>query len=1248
MLKYVEELEKIVNEKNNQALNASFFRIDHISHPAIYLKLANSLKKNNEQLIIKLSQEKYEEFIQENKFGAVLNQLKEKDMISDSDRLTKWRNTFAQEKKTIILLGTESVQDKGGLADFYSITPKDIEKSLNGNYAKWFDGIIDIENKAEVNLVNSMFEVIFKLIPIDLLQVSEIVEDIKVEGLTEASELIQFVLRNLWNYFELPNIKTIEAKTISKMSSNNKLTLLESAAKFIRREEYKDGFSLSKEKKLIQKFEKFSENEDFDFYKHDIEEKFNSYENLQEKVLDFAKGINIQQLREELGLFDFCILNKILGVKMEIVKPKVSKIRMIKGNPLHAFSMMIIEYIQEAKEEGEIIEGSKLIIDVQQISLAEGIIREDQESRWKELCIAVRGITEYINDELENIVTIEYLNQDDVFNIDKFSNPIIDFPSTKKVSKIEFRLRIEKFEALTFNWSFNPYDYWLQSFSYLSILKEQLEEKDMLLPVFSSNNLGNLLSSTDTASFHFQLKENEILAKDILKTLKHLQSIDGMLFGKLLRLREPFIDFLHYMNQEGFYKSINTNYSNTAAIFINKYIEVMKEIYENIGQMKQVEKDSLYLVSNLFCILATEDIRAAVGKIEGAIIPPFHPAMLEKIIDQQAYQRKGMAEVVKESLTSDAISAAKLKSKFEKLERQSTIISGVDTILSEDNLSRIPSQVLGYFALHGSNSKTTILDSTSLLGASSSNGDENDEDDSASNSAKAKLIQSHIQQYITTFPANIDSLSIGFVNFNQLQPVIEGLHKFIDNYKNSPHGVNLRLDILSSKTNYKAKNYMSMWLESVFTEDDNIMIQTYFNKFDPSNMNSIEEVIDGKQYDLLFIENLMVTKEIKYEKTGEQSIKPGDTRFPMVFHPMPVRNDETIRNVSISQKQFQASFAHSQLVFWIEHPFSEKQLYRVEKVLGLEASIKEMLQRLHKNSQWVISLDTGLDKSIFEKEHIISFATGEGAFGELNVAISASEAMKEDIALRLKNRLKALFTSWSVDMCEESAKYLLASSSALDGIKVLKALNPRDYEIHSFLSGILAVKTLEIDSLGSQTILKSFISLDSYSHWFNNEPNRPDYLLLEIEKDSLNEEQLIIKANLLECKMGKENQVHIDKGTLQLKNSLNFLGKVFNGDSTANDRRYWYAQLYRLLAFSPVHITDDQITKDALNHNLLKILDGEFKINWNATLLTYWLDHNNKEVSNSEILLDGNDVKINHKPELFTLGRSSGNLAEIH
>ncbi|TWT28398.1 ATP-binding protein [Planomicrobium sp. CPCC 101110] len=1013
--------------------------------------------------------------------------------------------------------------------------------------------------------------------------------------------------------------------------TNKKLPILESAAKFIRREEYKDGFSSSKENKINQKFEAFLEKEEFDLYQEEIKNYFHSYKHLQEQVRNFAKGINVQQLREEFGQFDFYILNKVLGVKVPGEVIISSKVRTVKGNPLHAFSTMIIDYIQQTKIEKGITEETKLIINVQKISLAEGIIREDQENRWKELCLAVKGIIEYLKNELEDIIDVEYLNQNDVFDVNKFDNPILEFPSTKKVSKIDFQIKAEGFGALNFSWTFNPYDYWLQSFSYLSILEEQLNGNDMLLPIFSSDNLGNLLSSPDAASFHFQLKEHEIRANNILATLKHLQSSEDILFGKLLRLREPFINFVHYINHEGFYNSINTKYSNAATTFINKYTEIMKDIYGNVEQMKQVEKDSLYLVSNLFSIVSEEDISATVGKIEGAIIPPFHPAMLEKILDQQAYQRKGIAEIIKESLETDVISIAKLKSKFEKIERQSTIISGVDTILSVNNFSRIPSQVLGYFATHGSNSKTTILDSSSLMKMNLASGEDNEEKDSASNSAKAKLIQSHIQQYITTFPANIDSLSIGFVNFNQLQPVIEGLHEFINYYRSSPHGVNLRLDIFSSKNNYKAKNYMSMWLDSVFTEDDNITIQTYFNKFDSTSVNGFEDIIDRTRYDLLFIENLMVTKEIKYEKTGEQNISPSDTRFPMVFHPIPTRNDETIRNISISQKQFQASFAHSQLVFWIENPFGEKQLYRVEKVLSLDNSIKELLPKLHQYSQWVISLDAGLDKSTFEKENIISFSTGEGAFGELNVAISASANMKEDIALRLKNRLKALFTSWNLNMCEESAEYILESSSALDGIKVLKALNPRDYEIHSFLSGILAVKTLNIGSPKPQTVLKSFISLDSYSHWFNNEPNRPDYLLLEIEKDGLNEEKLIIKANLVECKMGKENQVHIDKGTLQLKNSLEFLGKVFNGKSTANDRRYWYAQLYRLLAFSPVHITDNQTTKSILNQNLLKILDGEFQIIWDATLLTYWLDHNQEEVSKSEILLEGSNVKINHK-----------------
>ncbi|MBW9235191.1 hypothetical protein JQK62_23850, partial [Leptospira santarosai] len=126
-----------------------------------------------------------------------------------------------------------------------------------------------------------------------------------------------------------------------------------------------------------------------------------------------------------------------------------------------------------------------------------------------------------------------------------------------------------------------------------------------------------------------------------------------------------------------------------------------------------------------------------------------------------------------------------------------------------------------------------------------------------------------------------------------------------------------------------------MWLESNFTEDDNFNIQVYFNKF--SDQDSTEK----KVFDLVFIENLLETTEIKYSLMDGKRIKPNETKFPMVFHPMPTSKNSDVRHISVSQMQFEASFAHSQLAFWIENEISEKnRVYSVEKVLKLRKNIK--------------------------------------------------------------------------------------------------------------------------------------------------------------------------------------------------------------------------------------------------------------------------------------------------------------------
>lgn len=1242
MISYINELISIIEDKlKENQYKSSFFRLDHFNHPKIYLDICSYFKeygkRHNIKFTAKVAKEKYEFFYETEQFQTILAELKEENFVSDGEQMTKWRNTFAEEKGIVIIMGTESVQDKGGLADFYSINPSIIEKNVGQNFHKWFIEFIDINDNFQKNLIDNFIRHIFQHVPKDLFKISQIVDDINAEDIYSPEDVINFIGGRFWEYFGLPNIKEMNSSYITKLGNNKGIDIINKAVKFINRSEYKDGISQSQYKKLEEKFVKF-ENENPELindYKLEINKEFEGFEQFKSAIMDFNMGKDLDRLRPKLANLDFNLINKILDLRItKEKKQKKDKVINIYGPPLQAYTKLLIDIIIAYKYEFELesIDNIDIEIAVKEITITD--TNKDEESvfeKWNDICIALGGIVDYINEEIDEGIKVLYKDNKDPFTLDRFKDMVIKADSaTEKLSKVHFEIKINENIKREYKWVFSPYNYWLQSFSNCKSLNEITINESRFLPIFYSKGLGSLLTSTDRDSFHYQLRSHEIEHVNIFSVFPNeMQS--SLLVTRMYQLVNPFSSFVQNLCEKGLYNTINVSKDNSAVKYIDKYVEVINVITKKIGELSHSEKDYLNLIVNQFLIVASKDVAETQLKLEGALVPPLHPAMLEKIVEQQAFQRKGFVEIINSLIQGNQLKKSNIDNKMERIEKQSTIISGVDTIICEDNMGRIPTEVFGYYALHGKVENENVLDSSYMIDTGLIFDEDFKSKEFLSNTSTSQIITNQIRQYVFTFPSNVDSLSICFINFEQLQPVVAGLHSFIERFKGLSHSINLKLHVLSSSNNHQGRNYMHIWLDNFFTEEDNVRIETYYNEYDlgKSSLKDIKRYL--MNYDLVFIESILETSGIEYERTGEKAIKPSETRFPMVFHPMPAPKKDKTRNISISQKQFQAAFSHSQLVFWVERPYSEKEIYRVEKELVLTDSSKEILNLLHEKSHWVIVLDTGLDKSFYDVENIISFSTGEGTFGELNVAISSSAGIKSDINKRLKSRLKAIFPSWSNDTCGISAKYCMEKSSALDGIKVLKALNPHNYEIHSFLSSLLSMESLNIRSVSEDTILKSYISLDSYQHWFIDEKYRPDFLLLEINQGGLKADALVIKAMLIECKMGKENTAHVEKGIRQLKNGLAFLTSIFNPLSNEYDRRYWYAQLYRLLAFSPIYITKDEEHRNTLNQNLLKILDGNFKIEWDSTLLTYWLDFNHEVISEESITLEDTNIHCVHK-----------------
>lgn len=223
----------------------------------------------------------------------------------------------------------------------------------------------------------------------------------------------------------------------------------------------------------------------------------------------------------------------------------------------------------------------------------------------------------------------------------------------------------------------------------------------------------------------------------------------------------------------------------------------------------------------------------------------------------------------------------------------------------------------------------------------------------------------------------------------------------------------------------------------------------------------------------------------------------------------------------------------------------------------------------------------------------------------LNLTITTRQTVKTDIQQRCKRRLKSIFYTWDDASLNTASQTCIERAPRLDGVSVLLALNPNAYEINNFLAYLMLDKIYE--DTGKNYCL---IHLDSYRHWFDaknpdEEQKIPDFLVVAVDSDAAG--KTVLHATVAECKIAKciHKDEHIQKAKSQVENGISVLKAHFSPDSKSIERRYWYAQLYRALAFTR---TDSRTSK-----LLDAIIDGEFDIDWSGEIYGFWFDSDDEQ-----------------------------------
>ena len=155
MRKYIDEIVHLIEVQSNKADSVTIIRLEGFENPVIYKEICKYLKSYSKiNLKAKLAKEKYEEYKAANNDSWIqsIKFLEDNDYVDFDGAMTKWRNNSTEIEKVdgirnlVLLMATEVVPDKGGLADFYKITPESVLEKVKKNYSAWFMDSIPNDN----------------------------------------------------------------------------------------------------------------------------------------------------------------------------------------------------------------------------------------------------------------------------------------------------------------------------------------------------------------------------------------------------------------------------------------------------------------------------------------------------------------------------------------------------------------------------------------------------------------------------------------------------------------------------------------------------------------------------------------------------------------------------------------------------------------------------------------------------------------------------------------------------------------------------------------------------------------------------------------------------------------------------------------------------------------------------------------------------------------------------------------------
>ncbi len=1163
--------------------------------------------------------------------------------------LTYYRNRGSDGASLVVLCGVDKVTDTAGLEDFVFCDESYLWKTRKHLFDEWLKlrfaaaGLEKPEDEA-MKKASELLDSLRSLPSGGLLRISRWLDNMDMSGISSGRELLLYLLDRL-DIFGLPHCRGFAGKAGKKFIQYAKVA-----------QSFFDYSSLFKSRDRAKARKAVETALDL-FERHD--RKMGDLEDRPEEICpsyasgqDFLKGLlqyittENQEEREKLWECDFVFIHDvILRCRPTRTKTPRETPRRLYG-PLLESVLSAIWYTMQAscKSPDFIRPGSLRLRGLSYEFMCE----KDEKGLSVELCAPARERLTHLLDGVDRLLE-KYLGE--VPDMPEIRSRLLpDNPddlktqATRKTPSFCFEVEVaESAEAevcfsMKYSWILPETHGDILNVKLLHYAAECIGERSDFPPVYHLPYYGELLTAPDDEDTREVLRHSLRDSENIAEALPYDYDGHDPLLPSLRHLARCYRDFVRYAVEKSLLCALFDEDAGGGSPWRDLKV-AYEETLEKACQHTCEGTSSLgVLLMRAFLLLcpSSEQDRRIAGYEDSAVVTVLHPALLEQIQAQMTFLCAAFLHEYRKAIYKAAFPPAA----WQRYLGLAKIHAPICTLLGAPD-KRLVSELNGDGYVHKighMEHPVTYSLATRFLDGENRFEEKLSDIDLYAKSEESLLLDRLLRQYYDLRPQAWDGISLAVFRNSSVQPVIAGLHSFLRHLEqeqrlHANRRYDIRLIFFSKRADATALrtwlgHWQSRW-DAARNEDEQSGNSCYrYCRISLAHRltrqsQDIEDYIDKDHLnvDIALLYGILGMSEIynRFVDVEKFDITKTELKFPILekkYCSSRSEMDRLQRARIISLRQFSLGSRHTALIHALHNPNAHADDSLVVST-GNFNEWTRAISALHKAAEWVICVDPAMDEALIRdsapEDHvrdIIAFGSGVGSHGEANYTISSEQLSCEDLRVHISERLAGLYGEQGPDKatCDRMVATLL-KTERLAGMVLVRAASLRDEHIRDFLAYSLTRRLLH----ASEALCEAMISLDAYQHWFpptgTEDERRPDLFWIRGEERS---GRLHLRATLVECKLGQANDNVVWKGHAQLRSGLRRLLPLFQPcrdgelDDERPDRRYWWHQLHRVISSGLQ--ANREVEARSIAGLLEQLAEGQFSIDWDALLLTYWTD----------------------------------------